>query len=706
MAPARRRDADPRGEGSLAARFVFWFGALFAAWHLWLNTFGLVSELRASVIHFAGFATIGALAWPALSGGGWRGRLALAIDLAIAAAAIGCPAYLLLGEDSFYARGSRFLWYDWLFTIAAPVIALEMIRRTTGLVVPILCILAFTYVTTWGRWLDGVLRFPGLSLEITLFRVFYSDDGMFGNIAQISWNLVTMFIIFGAFLQVSGADRFVLDIGRAIAKRMQGGPGFVAVIASALSGTISGSAVANVTSTGAVTIPLMIRAGFRPHFAAGVETAASTGGGILPPIMGAGAFIMASITGIPYLTIAAVSAIPALVYFAGVAFGVRIHARRHDIRFVDQDAPPVWQTVRRRGLPFLVPFAVLLYLLFTGIGPAYAAGAATAAVVIVSWISDMPMGPRRIVEALALGARTMAPTAVLLVGIGVMISAVATTGLGNVFSIMIEKWAGGSVAVALALIAIASLILGAALPVTASYVVLATLSAPALSDMILGDAVRAAFQAGTIPDIARTLAMLVAPDVTLPSPGTAMPAADAARLFAAFPPEMRGQVIDATLSPGAATLALLSSHMIIFWLSQDSNVTPPVCIPAYAAAAIAKASPMATGLVAWRLAKSLYFIPLIFAYQPFLSGDLTVQLAIAAFALPGIYALSAAIEGFAEAPLNVAERALLGAAGFVLIVPFGQLVNWIAIAVFAALMGLNLFRARRASRLDAARPAA
>jgi TRAP-type uncharacterized transport system fused permease subunit len=327
-------------------------------------------------------------------------------------------------------------------------------------------------------------------------------------------------------------------------------------------------------------------------------------------------------------------------------------------------------------------------------------------VVLVSWLSDMPMGPRRILEALALGARTMAPTAVLLVGIGIMISAVATTGLGNVFSIMIERWAGGSLAVALVLIALASLVLGAALPVTASYVVLATLSAPALSDMILGDAVRAAFAAGTIPDIARALAMLVAPDIALPAPGAPMPAADAARLFAALPPEMRGQVVEATLAPGAATLALLSAHMIIFWLSQDSNVTPPVCIPAYAAAAIAKASPIATGLVAWRLAKSLYFIPLIFAYQPFLSSDLFTQLAIAAFALPGIYALSAAIEGFAEARLNVAERAVLGVAGFVLIVPFGEIVNWIAIVVFVALMGVNLFKSRRAGRATTATPAA
>ncbi|MCS6931566.1 MAG: TRAP transporter fused permease subunit [Acetobacteraceae bacterium] len=689
---------DPRGEGSLVARVLFWGGVGISAWHLWLNTFGVMSELRASVVHFAMFAAFGALAWPLLGGGGARGRLALAADLAIAALGIGCVFYLFLGEESFYARASTFLWYDWVFCVAAPVIALEMIRRTTGITVPILCLLGFTYVTLWGAWLSGMLRFPGLSVEIALFRVFYSDDGMFGNIAQISWNLVAMFIIFGAFLQVSGADRFVLDIGRAIAKRMQGGPGFVAVIASALSGTISGSAVANVTSTGAVTIPLMKRAGFKPHFAAGVETAASTGGGILPPIMGAGAFIMASVTAIPYLHIAAVSAIPALVFFAGVAMGVRIHAKRHDIRFVDEEAPPLWETVRRRGLPFLIPFGVLLYLLFTGVGPAFAAGVATAAVVVVSWLSDTPMGPRRILEALALGARTMAPTAVLLVGIGILISAVATTGLGNVFSLMVDRWAGGNLAVALVLIGLASLVLGAALPVTASYVVLATLSAPALTDMILAHAANAALVAGSIPDMLRMVAMLAAPDMTLPPPGQGMAAADAARLLSAIPADMRAQIYDQILSPGAATLALLSAHMIIFWLSQDSNVTPPVCIPAYAAAAIAQASPIATGMVAWRLAKSLYFVPLIMAYQPFLSGDILVQLKIAAFALPGIYALSAAIEGHAEAPLTWPERIVMAVAGFVLIVPFGDWLNWVALAAVAGVMAVNLARDRRLAR--------
>jgi TRAP transporter 4TM/12TM fusion protein len=689
---------DPRGEESLVARLLFWGGVGISAWHLWLNTFGVMSELRASVVHFAMFAALGALSWPVMKGGGLRGRVALGIDSLIALMAIGCVVYLFVGEVAFYARASVFLWYDWVFTIAAVLIAMELIRRTTGWVVPILCILGFTYVTFWGAWVPGVFSFPGLSVEIALFRVFYSDDGMFGNIAQISWNLVAMFIIFGAFLTVSGADRFVLDIGRAVARRMQGGPGFVAVIASALSGTISGSAVANVTSTGVVTIPLMKKAGFKPHFAAGVETAASTGGGILPPIMGAGAFIMASITQIPYLHIAAVSLVPALVFFAGIAIGIRIHAKRHDIRFVDEEAPPVWETIRKRGLPFVVPFGVLLYLLFTGVGPAYAAGVATAAVVVVSWLSDTPMGPRRVLEALSRGARTMASTAVLLVGIGILVSAVATTGLGNTFSLMIERWAAGNLAVALVLIAVVSLILGAALPVTASYVVLATLSAPALTDMILSSSATSALVAGNIPDMLRMVAMLAAPDLALPPAGQGMLAADAERLLAAIPPDMRRQIYDQVLSPGTAMLALLSAHMIIFWLSQDSNVTPPVCIPAYAAAAIAGASPLAAGFVAWRLAKALYFVPLIMAYQPFLSGDIWTQLAIAAFAIPGIYAMSAAIEGYAEARLTLVERVAMGVAGFVLIVPFGDWVNWIALGTVALIMAMNLLRDRRSGR--------
>jgi TRAP-type uncharacterized transport system fused permease subunit len=262
---------------------------------------------------------------------------------------------------------------------------------------------------------------------------------------------------------------------------------------------------------------------------------------------------------------------------------------------------------------------------------------------------------------------------------------------------MINQWAGGNLAIALVLIALVSLLLGAALPVTASYVVLATLSAPALTDMILSQAANAALVAGTIPDMLRMVAMLAAPDMALPPPGQGMAAADAARLLSAIPADMRSQIYDQLLSPGAAMLALLSAHMIIFWLSQDSNVTPPVCIPAYAAAAIANASPLAAGFVAWRLAKALYFVPLIMAYQPFLSGDILTQLKIAAFALPGIYAMSAAIEGHAEAKLYLPERVVMGVAGFVLIVPFGDWINWVALGAVAAVMALNLVRDRRAA---------
>jgi TRAP-type uncharacterized transport system fused permease subunit len=213
--------------------------------------------------------------------------------------------------------------------------------------------------------------------------------------------------------------------------------------------------------------------------------------------------------------------------------------------------------------------------------------------------------------------------------------------------------------------------------------------------MILNQTAVAALVAGNIPDMVRMIATLAAPDLTLPAAGTGLAQADAARLLAAIPAEMRSQVYDSLLSPGAATLALLSAHMIIFWLSQDSNVTPPVCIPAYAAASIADAKPIPSAMVAWRLSKALYFVPLMMAYQPFLSGNVLVQIYIAAFALPGIYALSAAMEGYAEARLTLVERVVMGVTGFVLIVPFGDILNWVAITVFVALMSVNILRARR-----------
>ncbi len=682
---------DPRPR---LAPVVTALGVLLSLAHIWFNTFATLPELWVSAIHFGGLACIAFLLYPAWSRGGRKARgAALALDLALALLALACAVYLILFEQALYDRGQTFSAGDWLFSTIAVLLAIELTRRTTGVAIPIMIVVSLSYVAWWGRYVPGVFHFPGLTSETVLYRSYYGLDGMFGPIAQISSTYVYMFVLFGAFLVRSGAGEFVIDLARAAAGRFTGGPGQVAVVASGLMGSISGSSVANVVTTGVITIPLMKRAGFPPKFAAGVEAAASTGGQMMPPIMGAGVFIMSTYTQIPYLSIVAVSFLPALMYFLSVAFWVRIEALKRGILPTPDDTPSLLAVLRSGG-HLLLPLVVLIALLIVGFTPTYAAGISIAAAVAASWLGKTPMGPRAILEALELGARNMVSTGLLLVAVGLVVNVIATTGIGNTVSLMISNWAGGSLLLTLILVALASLVLGMGLPVTASYVVLATLSAPALYTLIGESHLVQTIAAGTLPEEAKAIFMLIAPDA-LASLGQPMPAADAAALLAKVPADFTSQLLQQALSPALLTTALLSAHMIIFWLSQDSNVTPPVCLAAFAAAAIAGTRPMVTGLAAWRIAKALYIIPLLFAYTDFLAGDLWRSLWIFAFGSVGIFALTGAIAGHLETRISWLERALLAATGTALLWPTGPLVNVPGFLLFVGLFAFNLWRARR-----------
>ena len=692
-----------RGPDTAAGRIVLVGGALLALIHIYLNTLGAWSEMWVNVLHFGGFGALCALIYPA-----WQARSAaaaravMAVDILLAVLSLSLIAYLMLGERSFFARNARFEWYDWFFTALAPLLALEFVRRTTGWLIPALMITAFSYVVLWGKFVPGMLTFPGLTLETMLYRTFYTDDGMLGNIASISATYVFMFVLFGAFLNRSGAGEFIIDFARALARRMVGGPGYVAVIGSALMGTISGSTVANVAATGVITIPMMKRAGFRPKFAAATEAAASTGGQIMPPIMGAGAFVMASYTGIPYLTIVAVSIIPAMLYFWSVAVYIRIESRKQGLTATDPDAPTLAEAFRRGGVQFFVPIGVLMGLLMIGFTPTYSAGAGIFALIASSWLrKGYGMGPRAVIEALAKGANDMVLTAVLLVGVGVVVNAIATTGIGNTFSLMINQWAGGSLIIALILIALASLILGMGLPVTASYVVLATLSAPALAELIAQSSVLQAVADGTIGDQAKAILMLVAPD-RMGEIGQPMSLEAAAALVALVPPDIARSFAEGALSAEALTIALLSAHMIIFWLSQDSSVTPPVCLTAFAAAAIARTPPMATGFVAWKVAKGLYIVPFLFAYTPMMGGNIWHDIQVGFFALFAIYAISGAIDGHLEAPVSWVMRPLLLLLGVAMMWPESLVAHVSGLAVFLIIFALNVRSARHGTKKSVA----
>ena len=620
----------------------------------------------------------------------------MTLDLIIGLAAIVCVIYLIAAERAFYDRGSSFIWSDWVFSLLCVVLAIEFTRRTTGWLIPSLIILALTYVVFWGKWVGGVFHFPGLSGETVLFRQYFSTDGMFGTIARISSTYVFMFILFGAFLVRSGAGDFIINLAVCVAGRLVGGPGFVAVFGSALMGSISGSAVANTVSTGVITIPLMQRSGFPSKFAAGVEASASTGGQLMPPVMGAGAFIMANYTGIPYLDIIAVATLPALLYFMSVAIWVRIEAMKHGIKGNPDDNAMTFKDVMRDGGHNLIPIVVLVILLIQGFTPTYAAGISILSVIVASWLSPHRMGPKAVLEALALGAKNTAAVAVLLVAVGIIVNVISTTGIGNTFSLMITNWAGGSLLITITLVALASLILGMGLPVTAAYIVLATLSAPAIRDLVVQSELINAIAAGQVPEQAKAIFMLVAPE-KVAQLGQAMPFAEAAALVAAVPQDFFSTMTEQVLDPAVLTAALLSAHMVIYWLSQDSNVTPPVCLTAFAAAAIAKTPPMATGVMAWKIAKGLYIVPLLIAYTPFLGGTLPEIFEIFIFGVFGVYAFSGALEGHLEAPLNWGWRLMSAVAAVGLFWPNETLYHLIGLVIFALVFFVNSRAARSAT---------
>lgn len=657
--------------------------------HLWMNSFGNVSTLWQNGIHFAGFALLCALVSPASKrtwarNSGWR-TFDVVFGLAVALSAI----YLIYSEDAIYERGVRLTPLIWAAGIIVILGAIEFTRRTTGWIIPVLIVLSLSYIGFWGAHISGIFAFRGLSPETLMFRSIYGDDALFGSIARISSTFVFMFIIFGAFLLKSGAGEFIIDVARAVAGRLVGGPGFVAVLASGLTGTISGSAVANTASTGVITIPMMKRAGFPARFAAGVESAASTGGQLMPPIMGAGAFVMAATTQISYTHIVAMSVLPAILYFLTVAFFVRIEAKRSNaVDLAREDAPKLFDVLKRSGASFVIPVTLLITLLIMGFTPTYAAGFAILACIAASWLTQHRMGPKAILEALELGARNMIMTAVLLCSVGLIVNVIATAGIGNTFSLMISSWAGGNLLIAVILVALASLILGMGLPVTAAYIVLGTLSAPALYQLILQSQIVDLMVAGQIPENAKAIFMIAVPDqiTALAAP---MSKEAAAGIMANLPIETLGLLYDQLFNPSVLMAALLSAHMIVFWLSQDSNVTPPVCLAAFTAAAIAKSPPMKTGFSAWKIAKGLYFVPLLFAYTPFLGGDWAAMLEVFFFAAFGLWALGAAIEGYWEYKLRPFPRLLVLAAGAALLWPLPILAHLGALAAFIVLFVVN-----------------
>ncbi|MBI9087489.1 MAG: TRAP transporter permease [Desulfobacterales bacterium] len=599
--------ADAQGEALAVKRVLtgrtkmvlYVAGILCSLFHLWVNTIGIMPEIQRNALHYSFILFMGFLSYPLSKS---HPRATLPVDYGLAIIAVAMGIYLVLFEDALHARNEVPILLDLVMAGIAMVLMIEITRRAAGWLIPTLSILFLAYALGLGRHFSGLWNFPGVTIERMLYRMYFAPDGIFGTIATISSTFVFLFVLFAAFLLKSGAGEFIIKLANAALGWSVGGPAKMAVFGSGLMGSVSGSAVANTVGTGSITIPMMKRIGFSPKFAGGVEAAASTGGQLMPPIMGAGAFIMSQWTQISYLTIVGVAFIPAIMYFLTVAFFVHLRAKKLGLKPLSKDEIPKLGKVLKEGWNFFIPIIALMGFLIYGFTPTFAACAGIGAIVVSSWLNPHTrMGVKDIVDALAMGGQNMISTGVILLCSGIVIGVVLMVGMGIKFSMLIASLAGGSLMITIILIALASLILGMGLPVTASYIVLAVLAAPAMT--MLG-------------------------------------------------------------------VSLLAAHMLIFWYSQDANVTPPVCLAAYSAAGIAGSKPIETGFESWKLAKGIYIIPLLFCYTPLLfEGPVWRVMETALAGTWGLYCFAVFFEGFNITRIGWGQRLVFFAIAVLLLWP-------------------------------------
>ena len=591
------------------------------------------------------------------------------IDAAFIGGAVYSGWYLLYNLDAIIARSGFFRPEDIRAGIVMTLVVLEASRRVIGTTITVIGAVFIVYAMSgprgalpWlGEMMPGILAHRGYPLDRIVATLYLGQEGIFGLPLGVAATVVFTFVLFGAFLEVTGAGKFFIDLAYAAAGRQRGGPAKAAVVASGFMGSISGSAIANVVTSGAFTIPLMKKLGYKPEEAGGVEAAASTGGQIMPPIMGAGAFLMAEYTGLPYADIVRLSLLPALLYFATVFLFVDIIAAKRGMRGMKASELPKVGQVFKDGWYYLVPLGVLIWFLLQGISPnrvGFVAIVTILAVSIVRWgvrrfvlrvapedVDVRPpvpvallLGIRRVVAAFESGARNAIPVTVACAIAGVVVGIIGLTGLGLKFSGLMMAFSGGNLLVALVLLALASLVLGLGLPVTASYIVLAVLAAPALV--------------------------------------------------------------------GEFGIPLIIAHLVIFWYSQDSNVTPPVALAAFAGAGIANADPMKTGFQAWKFAKGLYLIPLFLVYNPemVVGGPAWYVAWTVLAALVSLFAFAAALEGFMFTTMYWFNRLLVGA-GLVMIFYPVFAVEAAGMAVMLLVLLINWLKRRREQRAEAAETA-
>jgi TRAP transporter 4TM/12TM fusion protein len=404
-------------------------------------------------------------------------------DLTWAALSLACTGYLFVRYDYINTRfptADPLSALDMAVAALAVILVLDATRRTIGAALPIVALSFIAYALV-GPWLPGSLHHRGLSLEILLDQTFFTSEGIFGIPLGVAGSYVILFIIFGAFLEKSGAGQFFMNFANALAGGARGGPGKVAVVSSSLFGTISGSAVANVMVDGWLTIPMMKRTGFKPEAAAAIEAVASTGGQIMPPIMGAAAFVMAEFLGVSYGSIMLAAMIPALFYYGALFAAIHFNAIRSGLRGIPREELPVLGHIMWRQGHLFIPLVVIFVLLLQGFTATYAAIISSVSVILLSWLrAESRITLRRAIDALRDGAEQTVPVAMATAAAGIVIGVVLQTGLAIRFTSFLVGISGTSLLLALFITMCAAIILGMGMPTTPAYIMLAALLIPAL----------------------------------------------------------------------------------------------------------------------------------------------------------------------------------------------------------------------------------
>lgn len=539
-------------------------------------------------------------------------------DLIFAAVALYANFYIIQNYDRLINEAIifGFTYMDQFVATAGILLLLEATRRVVGLPIVIIAILALLY-GMFGNFIP-IIGHAGNDWPTLATKMFFSSSAIFGIPIQISSTYIFLFLFFGVILVKTNIGQFFNDLALRLTGKYTGGTAKAAVAASGLQGMVSGSSVANTVGSGSFTIPMMKNAGFKPHFAAASEASASTGGQLMPPIMGAAAFIMASYTGIPYNEIIVIAIIPALLYFSGVFLGTHFEARKQNIRGLSKEELPKTNKLVKR-LDLFLPLVIIIGFLLAGRTPTYAALFAIVTAFVISFFrKETRMSLKGIIKLLEEGARVALPVIAACATAGIIAGTVTTTGLGPKIAGGIIDLAQGQFFLVMFFTMIACIILGMGLPTTANYVVTATMAAPALL---------------------------------------------------------------------AFDVPVIAVHMFVFYFGIVADITPPVCLAAYAGAGIAGANPMKAGVTAVKLAIAAFIIPYVFVTNPLLllQGDVTAfNLSISVItALLGMAAISSALIGYFATKVTWVERIALIACGLMLVYP-NLVISLIGFGVFGA----------------------